>query len=125
VRDFIAVTKALSDSNRVRALMFLQGGELCLCQIIEMLGLAPSTVSKHMAVLHNARLIESRKEGRWVFFRLAESQDPVVQGAIKWAMDALADDKQARADAKAIKAIRKLDKEKLCSTYNRNRTDEQ
>jgi ArsR family transcriptional regulator len=88
VRVFIAVTKALSDSNRVRTLMFLQGGELCLCQIIEMLGLAPSTVSKHMAVLHNARLIESRKEGRWVFFRLAESQDSVVQGAIKWASDA-------------------------------------
>ena len=99
--------------------MFLQGGELCLCQIIKMLDLAPSTVSKHMAVLHNARLVESRKEGRWVFFRLAESRDPVVQGAIKWAVDALTDDKQARADAKAIKAVRKLNRDKLCATYNR------
>jgi ArsR family transcriptional regulator, arsenate/arsenite/antimonite-responsive transcriptional repressor len=119
MRDFIAVTKALSDANRVRTLMFLQGGELCLCQIIKMLALAPSTVSKHMAVLHNARLIESRKEGRWVFFSLADSKDPVVQGAIKWAVDALAGDKQTRADAKAIKAVRKLNKEKLCSTYTR------
>ncbi len=119
MRDFITVTKALSDPNRVRTLMFLQGGELCLCQIIKMLALAPSTVSKHMAVLHNARLVESRKEGRWVYFSLAESGDPVVRGAIKWAMDALADDKQARADAKAIKAVRKLNREKLCASYNR------
>jgi len=119
MRDFIAVTKALSDPNRVRTLMFLQSGELCLCQIIEMLALAPSTVSKHMAVLHNARLIESRKEGRWVFFSLAEAPDPVIRGAIKWAMDALAGDEQAVADAQAVKAVRKLDKEKLCGTYNR------
>ena len=119
MRDFLAVTKALSDPNRVRTLMFLQGGELCLCQIIKMLGLAPSTVSKHMAVLHNARLVESRKEGRWVFFHLAESRDPVIRGAIKWAGDALAGDRQARSDAKAIKAVRKLNREKLCATYNR------
>ena len=119
MRNFLAVTKALSDPNRVRTLMFLQGGELCLCQIIKMLALAPSTVSKHMAILYNARLIESRKEGRWVFFRLAESKDPVIQGAVKWAVNALARDRQVQVDARAIKAVRKLNREKLCSTYIR------
>ena len=119
MRNFLAVTKALSDPNRVRTLMFLQGGELCLCQIIKMLALAPSTVSKHMAILYNARLIDSRKDGRWVFFRLAESKDPVIQGAVKWAGDALARDRQVQADAKAIKAVRKLNREKLCATYTR------
>jgi len=120
MRDFIAATKALSDRNRVRTLMFLRGGELCLCQIIKMLGLAPSTVSKHMAVLHNARLVESRKEGRWVFYRLSDARDPAVRGAIAWVRDALAKDKQVLADTKAIKTVRNTNKEKLCASYGRS-----
>jgi ArsR family transcriptional regulator, arsenate/arsenite/antimonite-responsive transcriptional repressor len=44
---------------------------LCLSQIIELLGLAPSTVSKHMAILHQAGLAETRKDGRWIYYRLA------------------------------------------------------
>jgi len=52
--------------------MMLSGGELCACQIIEMLGLAPSTVSKHMSILRQAGLVETRKEGRWIYYRLAE-----------------------------------------------------
>ena len=45
MRNFIAITKALSDETRVRALMSLKGGELCLCQLVELFGLAPSTGS--------------------------------------------------------------------------------
>ena len=120
MRNFLAVTKALSDPNRVRTLMFLHGGELCLCQIIEMLELAPSTVSKHMAVLYNARLVEPRKEGRWVYYRLSGARDAAVRGAIGWARDALASDRQVLADAKAIKTVRKTDREKLCAGYSRS-----
>ena len=72
----MAVAKALADENRVRVLLTLCGRELCVCQIIEMLGLAPSTVSKHMAILKQARLVESRKEGRWMFYRLAGEDAP-------------------------------------------------
>jgi ArsR family transcriptional regulator len=61
----IDIAKALSDASRVRTLMFLRGGELCVCQIIEMLGLAPSTVSRHMNVLQRAGLVRARKQGRW------------------------------------------------------------
>ena len=74
MREFMAAAKALADENRVRVLLFLRDGkELCLCQIVEMLGLAPSTVSKHMAVLYQAGLVESRKEGRWIYYRLPAS----------------------------------------------------
>ena len=62
--DFMSVIKAIADTNRVRILCVLQGRELCVCQIIEMLGLAPSTVSKHLSILRQARLLEDRKEGR-------------------------------------------------------------
>ena len=70
IDEFIAVSKALSDPNRVRAFLSLRNGELCLCQIIELLSLAPSTVSKHMSILKQAGLIRSRKDSRWVYYQL-------------------------------------------------------
>ncbi len=54
MHSFMAITKALADENRIRILLALDGRELCVCQIIELLGLAPSTVSKHMSVLSQA-----------------------------------------------------------------------
>ncbi|MHC4097765.1 MAG: ArsR/SmtB family transcription factor, partial [Planctomycetota bacterium] len=93
--DFIYIAKALSDENRVRALMLLSQGELCVCQLIEMLRLAPSTVSKHMSILRQARLVESRKEGRWMYYRLVDENSPkeAIQ-AIRWVQNSLAKDKQ-------------------------------
>ncbi len=73
IDHFTAIAQALSDSNRVRALLALRKGELCVCQIIELLGLAPSTVSKHMSVLKQAGLVASRKDSRWVYYRLPET----------------------------------------------------
>ena len=69
--DFMAVTKALADENRVRMLLALQKQELCVCQIIELVKLAPSTVSKHMSILRSAHLVDARKDGRWMYYRLA------------------------------------------------------
>jgi len=118
--DFINIAKALSDENRVRALMLLSQGELCVCQLIEMLRLAPSTVSKHMSILRQARLVESRKEGRWMYYRLAD-EDPskeVIQ-AIRWVQNSLAKDKQILADARQVKRVCKIDKDELCNCYKK------
>ncbi len=52
MREFMNITKALADETRVRMLMALREGELCVCQITELFGFAPSTVSKHLSVLH-------------------------------------------------------------------------
>ncbi|MGA9236606.1 MAG: metalloregulator ArsR/SmtB family transcription factor, partial [Desulfobacterales bacterium] len=71
MRHLVRTTKALADATRIRILGALQGRELCVCQLIELLGLAPSTVSKHLSILRNARLIDSRKEGRWMYYRLS------------------------------------------------------
>ncbi len=71
MRDRLDVLKALADETRLRALCALRGGELCVCQLIALLELAPSTVSKHLSVLRSARLVDSRKDGRWMFYRLS------------------------------------------------------
>lgn len=115
MREFLAVTKALSDPNRVRMLLALRGRELCVCQIIEMFGLAPSTVSKHMWILNQARLVEKRKEGRWMYYRQAGRDAPhAAREAIRWVQQALADDPQTERDTKRLEAILKIDPEVLC-----------
>lgn len=120
MRNIINITKALSDENRVRALMMLRNGELCVCQLIEMLGLAPSTVSKHMAVLYQAGLVDARKQGRWNYYRLADQDaSEYVLEAIKWVQNATARDKQILADKKHVKRVCKIDKDKLCVCYKK------
>jgi len=120
MREFLAVTKALSDESRVRVLLFLREGELCLCQIVEMLGLAPSTVSKHMAILYQAGLVETRKKGRWVYYRLAgEGASLCALSAIRWLRKCAEKDPQILRDNKKAKAVRAMDPLDLCKHYRR------
>ncbi|MGD0654477.1 MAG: metalloregulator ArsR/SmtB family transcription factor [Thermoguttaceae bacterium] len=115
--DFMAVTKALADETRVRLLLALQKRELCVCQLIELVKLAPSTVSKHMSILRSARLVDARKDGRWMYYRLAGAKSPpIVRGAIEWARESLADDPQIIGDAKRLEQILKMDVHKLCGS---------
>ncbi len=118
MRDFLAIAKALSDASRVRILMFLGDGELCVCQVIEMLNLAPSTVSEHMAILHRAGLVEGRKDGRWMFYRPAgEDASRPVREALRWLESSLAGDRQVLDDMKRLKVIKRTPVEDLCRCY--------
>ncbi len=71
MRSLISATRALSDESRLRALMALMGRGLCVCRIIELLGLAHFTVSRHMSILRRARLVSGRQKGRWMYYRAA------------------------------------------------------
>ncbi len=115
MREFMAITKALSDPNRVRILLALRQGELCVCQITGLFGFAPSTVSKHLSILHHAHLILSRKSERWVYYRLADTAAPVaVREALDWVHQSLAKADETKADAKKLKVILKTDLAILC-----------
>jgi len=119
MREFLTIAKALSDEARVRGLMSLAEGELCLCQIIEVLGLSPSTVSRHRSVLHQAGLVERRKEGRWHYYRLAGREaSPVVRQALRWAMSSLEEEKTIAADAQAICCVKGKDLAELTACYS-------
>jgi ArsR family transcriptional regulator len=115
MRDFMAITKALSDPNRVRILLALKGGELCVCQITELFHFAPSTISKHLSILHHAGLILSRKSERWVYYRLPDKNVPVaVREALAWVQKSLAKTDAATNDAKKLKQILKTDLAVIC-----------
>ncbi|MFV2066604.1 MAG: ArsR/SmtB family transcription factor [Pirellulales bacterium] len=114
MRELLAVVKALADENRLRILAALDGHELCLCQIVTLLGLATSTVSRHASILQQARLVESRKQGRWTYFRLDEDAPTVAQEATAMVIRALKRDPRARADRRHLTQILKMDPEELC-----------
>ena len=80
------MASALGEPNRLHALGLLTHGELCLCDLTDALGLSSSTVSNHMAILKRAGLVETRKDGRWMHFRLSGSEtSPAAAQALAWA----------------------------------------
>ena len=115
MRAFMNLTKALADASRVRMLLALRGGELCVCQITELFGFAPSTISKHLSILHQAGLVESRKAERWVYYRLPDKKAPaMIRHALAWVGKSISDTPQILADNQQLKKILKLDPTELC-----------
>ncbi|MHC4481499.1 MAG: ArsR/SmtB family transcription factor, partial [Planctomycetota bacterium] len=85
-----------------------------------MLGLAPSTVSRHMALLHGAGLVEARKQGRWIYYRLPGRGAPsIVREAIHWVRGSLGEDQQVLEDDRRLRTVRRRRKEELCIHYRR------
>jgi len=115
MQQFMGISKAMADQNRIRVLLLLRDRELCVCQITEVLGLAPSTVSKHMSILKQAGLVEMRKDGRWAYYRLLSSKSTsTARKALRWIFEALADSSDALADVRRLEEVLAMDPEVLC-----------
>ena len=115
MQKLVAITKALSDENRVRALMMLRHDELCVCQITEMLRLAHSTVSKHMSILRQVGLVEGHKDGRWMYYALpGRRASNAVRQAIRWITDTAVTSRQIKLDDQKLHKVQTIDKEALC-----------
>ena len=114
MKNLMTLLKAIADENRVRLLLGLKGGELCVCQLIDFIDLAPSTVSKHMSILRNADLVSWRKEGRWVYYKLPEgSPDSASAQLLAWLIDHLEEATQIKDDLKKLQEV--LEKIPACS----------
>lgn len=68
------IFKALADATRLRILKLLEVREMCVCEIMVALGLTQPTTSHHLGILENVGLVKSRKEGKWVFYSLANKK---------------------------------------------------
>lgn len=110
----LSILKALSDRNRLRVVAALMHhNELCACQITELLEIRGATVSRHMALLTGAGLIESQKEGRWVFYRLS-SNFKASKKLFEWLTRELQQNPELDADEERLQKIVALDPEELC-----------
>src|SRR5438128_11781059 len=80
--DMERLFKALADSTRLRIVGLLLTGEVCVCHIHESLKIAQPKASRHLAYLRRAGLVETRREGLWVYYRLADLSDPVLGSTV-------------------------------------------
>ena len=116
----VKALKALGDETRIRAVLALREYELCVCQIVELLELAPSTVSKHLQILKEAGLVKSRKKGRWVYYSLSSSDAKgVPQAALRMILLKARQTNVAKTDCRRLKKILKIDPEVLCERQKR------
>jgi ArsR family transcriptional regulator len=80
------VLKAAGDRTRLRILKMLEPGPLCVCQVVETLGVSQSVVSKHLSILVGAGLLSDERQGKWIFYSLAKPESELcrrVQAAVR------------------------------------------
>ena len=75
--------KALADPTRLRILGLVAGGEVCVCHLHEALGIPQPTASRHLAYLRRAGLVDGRRQGLWVYYRLAKLPDRMLQTLVE------------------------------------------
>ena len=78
--DLAELFKVFGDSTRVRILFVLFEAEMCVCDIAQLLGMSQSAISHQLAVLKKSKLIKYRREGKTVFYALADSHVATILG---------------------------------------------
>ena len=112
MRELLRILKALSDTQRIRIVKMLEIRPLCVCEITDVLGLAQSTVSKHLTILRDVDLLLDEKDGKWVNYSLnLNARDRRVAKLLELVNEWLPDDETLRRDAAKV---RKVSREVLC-----------
>ncbi|ATB46262.1 MULTISPECIES: ArsR/SmtB family transcription factor [Myxococcaceae] len=83
VRSASRLFKALGDETRLRIVALLSHGELCVCHFESALGLTQSNTSRQLGVLKNAGVVEARRDGSWVYYRLAPQMEEVCKAQLE------------------------------------------
>ncbi len=98
-----ALFKAFSDPTRLRILNLLRGRkELCVCDIMEVLGVPQAKVSRHLAYLRRSGLVRTRRDGQWVHYRLSRAEGAVHKKLLECLRSCEAEDAELRADRERL-----------------------
>lgn len=112
MREFLKITKALSDKTRVRIFKMLQQRTMCVCEVQAVLGIAQSTTSKHLQILEDAGLIMRSKDGLWVNYGIdKDSRNPFAGPIIEDLKGMFNDDPEAKED---IEKAKRANRYELC-----------
>jgi len=115
MRDLELALKAAGDPTRTRILKLLEARGLCVCQVQAVLGLAPSTVSKHLTILKLAGLVEDRRDGKWVVYALPREPTYYARAVLALLDGPLSRDQAVVADRKRLHEVLGVSRERLCS----------
>ncbi|MRR52881.1 MAG: ArsR family transcriptional regulator [Deltaproteobacteria bacterium] len=99
------VFKALSDETRLRILCLLLEGELCVCDLMAVLQLPQSTVSRHLAYLKNSGWVDDRRCGVWMYYSIAENGSELRKGILGALHTALPSQEVAVADRQRLSEL--------------------
>ena len=109
------IFKALSDETRLRILKLLEEREICVCELMQVLGMPQSTISRHMNVLRRAGLVRGRRDGKWVHYRLHAAEfNPFASSVLDFLRGILGEHPTVLRDREALKrAVRLRSPEEL------------
>ena len=102
VRPMSRLFKALGDDTRLRIVALLSHGELCVCHIESALELTQPTASRHLATLRSAGVVEPRRQGTWVYYRLASQADEDCRKQLRAVMTTYAKKDVLRRDVERL-----------------------
>ena len=111
LRDLDALTEvyaALADPTRLRILSLLREDEICVCHIHASLDVPQPTASRHLAYLRKSGLVEARRDGSWIHYRLARIDNPIVSAVMKAALHALTHAAISGKDERRLQATLKV-----------------
>jgi ArsR family transcriptional regulator, arsenate/arsenite/antimonite-responsive transcriptional repressor len=116
MKTSVRIFKALADPNRIRIFKMLQSRPLCVCEITAILGLATSTVSRHLSILRTAGMITDFKDSRWVNYRIEpEPAGPEIGKALDLMRAILEEDRTVQKDRKEADSV---DRNRICGLDN-------
>lgn len=115
MKDIVGVFKALSDPTRIRILLLLGAHDLCVCEIMYVLGMEQSRISHQMRILRNAGLAEDRRQGRWIVYRIPEKAKPLLEELFAGALRVRIEEApEAAADARKLKDCLRENVRQVC-----------
>ncbi|MBE3124680.1 MAG: winged helix-turn-helix transcriptional regulator [Acidobacteria bacterium] len=121
VKDVVRIFKALADPARLRIMILLGRRELCVCEIMFVLGMEQSRVSHHMRVLRDAGIAEDVREGRWIIYRIPDASRGLVEGLFTGALrERIEGSGETAADAHKLEAcVRENIRGRVCEARPR------
>ncbi len=103
MNKLVLTAKSLADATRVRVLAALRDDELCVCELSDALEISQSTLSTHLQVIREADLVQTRREGKWVYYALTPEARRLLKTLFAFFKDRLEADKLLRRDGTRLK----------------------
>ena len=110
----VTFAKALADATRLRVIAALRQRELCVCELCDALEATQSTLSTHLTLLRDAGITRTRKQGKWIYYRLSEEAAPLIETFLRHFADAKRD-KRLRRDNDRVRQRIKLRENGCCN----------
>lgn len=96
--DLVKLFAALADPTRLRLLNLMQGREVCVCYFVEILEQGQPKISRHLAYLRRAGIVEARREGKWMHYRIERPNDMRAASILDAALNSFKTDRNMKAD---------------------------